>query len=615
VAAASGTDGFQFEERALPHQPGMPMKSIRQVHPDLQRIVSWISSVGAGVALHDIDGDGLPNDVCLVDPRTDTAMVAPAPGTPERYQPFALAFAPLPYDAATMAPTDCLPGDVNEDGLTDIIVSFWGRAPIAMLQRPGQGALSAASFLPREVVGPQERWFTDSATMADLDGDGHLDLIIGNYFPDGDRVLDAHATDHVWMQDSMSRAYNGGGAHFLRWTGGQGGPEPSVAYQWQKDVLTGPASRGWTLAVGAADLDDDMLPELYLSNDFGPDRLLVNLSEPGHFRFRLAEGKLSFLTPGSYVLGRDSFKGMGVEFADLNGDGLLDMTVSNISASYGLMESHFVWVNQGHPELLKQGIAPFINRSDELGVTASGWGWDIKAGDFNNDGTPEIVQATGFVRGTVNRWAELHEVATSNDTLLHNPAVWPRLGPGTEIEGHSLNPFYAKGPGGRYVDLARQSGLAVPRVTRGIAMADVNGDGALDFATATQWGDSVMELNQCPSCGQSLGLHLLLPLTPGAATGIADGAKAVGAGRPAVGAVVTVTLPDGRTQTTQIDGGNGHSGKRAPDAFFGLGAVPADASLPVAITWRDPDGKVRHEQLTVKPGWHTVLLGWQKGGQ
>ena len=51
--------------------------------------------------------------------------------------------------------------------------------------------------------------------------------------------------------------------------------------------------------------------------------------------------------PKSKVLGHDSFKGMGVDFADLNGDGMLDMYVSNIAAEYALEESHFVWVSTG----------------------------------------------------------------------------------------------------------------------------------------------------------------------------------------------------------------------------------------------------------------------------
>ena len=50
------------------------------MHPSLKTIESWISAVGAAVALNDLDGDGLPNDVVYVDTRTDRVIVAPVPG-------------------------------------------------------------------------------------------------------------------------------------------------------------------------------------------------------------------------------------------------------------------------------------------------------------------------------------------------------------------------------------------------------------------------------------------------------------------------------------------------------------------------------------------------------
>src|SRR5215470_7979673 len=76
---------FQFRRSALPQVAGYPSKTVRAVNPRLEKVSAWISSVGAGVALGDIDGDGLPNDVCYIDTRTDQAIVAPVPGTPQRY--------------------------------------------------------------------------------------------------------------------------------------------------------------------------------------------------------------------------------------------------------------------------------------------------------------------------------------------------------------------------------------------------------------------------------------------------------------------------------------------------------------------------------------------------
>src|SRR6266536_1637416 len=69
---------YRFASAPLP-QVVVSSRTIRDVRASLQPIRAWISSVGAGVALHDIDGDGLPNDVCYVDVRSDTVVVAPVP--------------------------------------------------------------------------------------------------------------------------------------------------------------------------------------------------------------------------------------------------------------------------------------------------------------------------------------------------------------------------------------------------------------------------------------------------------------------------------------------------------------------------------------------------------
>src|SRR5262249_53569950 len=158
------------------------------------------------------------------------------------------------------------------------------------------------------------------------------------------------------------------------------------------------------------DLDGDLRPEIYVAHDFGPDLLLHNDSSQGDVRFVPVYGRRTLTTPKSKVLGMDSFKGMGVEFADLNGDGWPDIIVSNIAAPYALQETNFVFLSTGAVADFARGLAPYLDRSEPLGLSRSGWAWDVKAADFDNDGVLEIVQAKGFVKGDVNRWPELHEL-------------------------------------------------------------------------------------------------------------------------------------------------------------------------------------------------------------
>ncbi|SEP52414.1 FG-GAP repeat domain-containing protein [Amycolatopsis saalfeldensis] len=605
---------YKFTPMTIALPAAAKQQSIRKVNKDYEHIRAWISSVGAAVAINDLDGDGLANDLCLVDPRSDQVVVTPVPGKGgNRYAPFALNAAPLPM-TDTMAPMGCVPGDFNEDGRMDLLVYYWGRTPILFLARPGATGLDAGAYQPTELVpgadspdgkyvGPQ--WNTNAATVADFDGDGHQDVFIGNYFPDGP-VLDDRVSGGVAMNHSMSHAVNSGGKYIFRFTGATTGAHPSVSYRKLDDALPPDAQRGWSLAASATDVDGDGLPELYIANDFGHDHLLYNQSTPGHLKFSEVTGVRDAMTPKSKVLGNDSFKGMGVDFGDLDHDGLYDMFVSDITTSWGIQESNFQWMNTAKDQndlraKLKSGVAPWKDTSAETGTAWSGWGWDVKIADFNNCGDPVIAQATGFVRGQVDRWPNLQELATANDALLANPFWWPNLRAGDDLAGDQTLHFFAKNAEGRYVDLAGKLGLAVPVPTRAIATGDADGDGKLDFAVARQFAEPVFYHNDSPDEGAFLQLKLTAdtPAAPG---------PMPASGSPATGAEVTVTTADGRKFIDRVDGSSGHSGRRSSEVHIGLGKN-VTGPLRVHLQWRDRTGQLRQEDLSMTTGSHSFQLG------
>jgi hypothetical protein len=156
--------------------------------------------------------------------------------------------------------------------------------------------------------------------------------------------------------------------------------------------------RRWSYAAEFADVNGDGRVDLYVANDFGEKALYINRGE----RFVDEAAERGVLDPGN---------GMGVSFGDYNNDGRLDLHASNMSSTAGNRILSRLFPNQSAKENVLKKLAAGNNLFENLGdgkfrdVTAEvggfsgGWAWGGGFIDFDNDGWEDIYTPNGFISG------------------------------------------------------------------------------------------------------------------------------------------------------------------------------------------------------------------------
>ena len=301
--------------------------------------------------------------------------------------------------------------DYDNDGHPDLFVTRW--RSYALYRNKGDGTFEDATV--KAGLGGDRDWPT-SAAFADLDGDGDLDLYVCHYLrydpgnpkrcehPESPGRHDCDPLDFPSLPDHVFR--NDGG-RFVDVTAEAG--------------FTDPDGRG--LGVVAADLDDDGRTDLYVANDMTANYLFRNL---GGFRFE-ETGQSS----GAAASADGGYKaGMGVACGDLDGDGLLDLAVTNY---FG--ESTTFYRNLG------QGF--FADHSAAMGIAAPTrrlLGFGIAFLDVNNDGWLDLLSANGHILDNRPRYPVVDAAAA--------PARQPGRASGRRLRdgGAALRPA-APGPG------------------------------------------------------------------------------------------------------------------------------------------------------------------------
>ncbi len=477
-----------------------------------------IEANGSGVGLVDFDNDGWL-DVLLVN---GSRLDGPAPGTTKLYRnrgngKFIDVTAKSGVGRAGWGSGVCA-GDFDNDGFTDLYVTYWGPNS---LYRGAAGGVFTDVATKAGVAGPEKEW-SSGCTFIDYDRDGLLDLFVTSYQPFdlAKAPPPGKGSNCEWKGlpvfcgprglpfGRVTLYHNRGGGLFEDVTAASGVGKPQGFYAF---------------TAVAADLNQDGWPDLLVASDSTPSLLFRN-NKDGTFSELATEAGVAFSEHG-FEQG-----GMGVAVGDLNGDGRLELMKTNFAGD--------------HPNLFRNagGLA------FDDGVLAMGLGvnpqyvaWGVGFADLDNDGLLDILQVNGHV------YPELD--ARGGHERYRNPRIVYR------------------NLGARFEDVSALAGpgIAQLRSSRGAAFGDIDNDGDIDVV--------VMNMGETPSL---LRNNLVAPGRHWVRLKL-EGTKS---NRSAIGAVVTVEA-GGRTQTLPVLSQSSYLSQNDFRLHFGLGETTKIDSVTV----------------------------------
>ncbi len=385
----------------------------------------------------------------------------------------------------------CVAGDLDNDGDKDLIVTNYG--PDRWYRNEGSHSGGAVTFSDQtpQMVRSDATWSL-GATLADFDRDGLLDVYTGKYVqfdPD-------YRAFYVANRFPGPLAYPGEQDRLYRNQG-----------KWQFEDLTHSSGianpEGRAMGVGALDYDGDGWIDIFVANDAMANSLYRNLGD-GRFEDSALITGLAFGENG------DATAAMGIDFADFNRDGLLDLVVPDMT---------FFALYEGQ----KEGLFRDVSRTAGLASVAAQYvGWSGHFLDYDNDGLVDLFITTG----------DLHDWEPMGDLILRGDS------------------------GGRFEDAARDAGQYFLGETmgRGAAVGDIDNDGDVDVVLNRLGDRPVLLQNQIATQNHWISLQLV-------------GRRS---NRDGVGARVTLQTGQG-TQVAIVKSGSGYLGSSDPRIHFGLG--------------------------------------------
>lgn len=417
-------------------------------------------------------------------------------------------------------------GDYDRDGFQDIFVTGFERS--ILYRNNGNGTFKDVT----SEAGLSDSGWSTSAVWFDFDNDGYLDLFVCHY------VEFVHRTQDLCGSTARSKIYCA--------------PQnfPAAASRLYRNNRDGTFTditessgvskhKGKSLGVVAADINNDGWMDLFVGNDTTANFLFVNSSHG-------TMSEIGFDADVAYNDEGSARSGMGVDAADFDRDGKIDLFVSNIDH-----EMYALYRNAGENRFHN------ISKTNDIGATTlmmSGWGAHFL--DYNNDGWLDLMCVNGHPDDLIDRTGSL--VKYKERLLLF------------------------RNDGKKFSDVSEQAGSAFRDTwsARGLAVGDFDNDGSIDALVLVNGGAPVLLQNVGKWGNNWIGVYLI----------------GVRANVDAIGAEIRWSI-GGQRFSRQKTGGGSFLSSHDPRVLIGLGEAKGIDWLE--IHWPQPSGGV--ERFTDVP--------------
>ncbi len=434
--------------------------------------------------------------------------------------------------------------DLDGDGHLDLVVLGLGSTPNRLYRNEGDGTFVDVSEqwgLPSDPPsGPDAGSFGLAA--GDYDGDGLIDLVVVDADPTA--IRSALERNEVAggdpcapaAADARSDAAGASRTRLLRNTGN--GFEDRTG---DLGIDTGSVI---AMTPQFADLNGNGVQDLLITGAACTTVVLHNQGD-GTFVDRTDRAGLAGVEVAS-----------GSELFDANGDGQLDWFISGVSYPTASGECPLddpMLGCSGNRLLINNGDGTFTDATDDHGVADAAWAWGAAAADLTGSGREDLVVATGH-----------RTVATERAATRDDGRFWER-------SADTAERIWLNTGDGPWPDAAGPVGVEALTSAKAVVAFDADRSGRIDLLVVTTDGEPVLYRNETPSPG-------------GWATVALDDTSS--ANRQGIGATLTAELADGTRSIRRVTTTGSFQSGRPAEAHFGLGSH--DRIERLTVRW--PDG-------------------------